>query len=179
MLSAAKFSPLARSPSGALTPQPTPELGRIQESREEGQSLCLVPPGACAARSTQRCQIGEQSTTICDEEGTGRAHKGTVRTSRKTAPRLAGATLCETDTGQGGRAGPASLRESSLTESAFFPGLGASLAIREPTPMFQCSLSDKHCQPHHSPEVPVKVEKALGGPHVVGRGWVQPAQDQS
>ena len=178
MLSAAKFSPLARSPSGALTPQPTPELGRIQESQEEGR-LCLVPPGACAARSTQRCRIGEQSTTICDEEGTGQAHKGTVRTSPKTVPRLAGATVCEIDTGPGGCAGPASLRESSLTESAFFPGLGASLVMREPAPMFQCSLSDKHCQPHHSPEVPVKVEKALGGPHVVGREWVQPAQDQS
>lgn len=36
--------------------------------------------------------------------------------------------------------------------------------------MFQCSLSDKHCQLHHSPEVPVKVEKALQGPHMVGRG---------
>lgn len=178
MLSAAKFSPLARSSSRALTLQPTPELGRTQESWEEG-SLCLVPPGACAARSTPRCQTGEQSTTICDKEGTGQAHKGTVRTSPQAAPGLAGAAVCEIDTGPGGRAGPAPLRESSLTESAFFPGLRASPVIREPAPMFQCSLSDKHCQLHHSPEVPVKVEKALQGPHVVGGGRLQPAQDQS
>lgn len=61
--------------------------------------------------------------TICDKEGTGQAHKGTVRTSPQAAPGLAGAAVCEIDTGPGGRAGPAPLRESSLTESAFFPGL--------------------------------------------------------
>ena len=83
MLSAAKSSPLARSPSGALTPQPTPELSHIQESREEGR-LRLVPPGPCAARSTPRCQIGEQSMTIA----TKKEQAGRTKVQSGSAPRL-------------------------------------------------------------------------------------------
>nr|CAI9696891.1 unnamed protein product [Rangifer tarandus platyrhynchus] len=54
-----------------------------------------------SCRSTPRCQIGEQSMTIRDEEGTGRAHKGcevlVFDFSSMVSPKMLAVIQCQTE----------------------------------------------------------------------------------
>ena len=154
MLSAAKFSPLARNPSAALTLNPVPKLGLVQESREEGR-LSRSLQGPVLPGRHRDTRLGSRARPFSMKEKQAGHTKAQSGPAPQVAPGPAGAAMCETETGPGGRTGPASPRESSLTKSASFQASGVSPASREPTPTFQGSLLERDRQPHRNPRGPL------------------------
>lgn len=107
MLSAAKFSTLARNLSRALTPQPVPKHSLVQASREEG---CRLPVPACQViAATQPGSRARPFTTKKKQPGAQR-HRWLVEAcgARKRHGQ-----------GAGGRAGPAPARRSLRSLPSF------------------------------------------------------------